>query len=123
MGHGQETTQGLINVSELPPGYMLEGSNLYQYVELLLQVVSCLDIYARVGANRPLVIPDLKTFVNGDEGLTIRFEGVTGSPIVCGISIRKDSSACKLAIFSNCLNLTTGKFNHYVLPGYAKQIF
>ncbi|KAG5545913.1 hypothetical protein RHGRI_018168 [Rhododendron griersonianum] len=29
------------------------------------KVVSCIDIYARVGANKPLVIPNLKAFVNG----------------------------------------------------------
>ncbi|XP_059661323.1 kinesin-like protein KIN-14Q [Cornus florida] len=57
------------------------------------KAVSDIDIYARVGANKPLVISDLKAFVSGDEGLTIRFEGVTGSPIVCGISIRGHSSA------------------------------
>ncbi|KAK2968705.1 hypothetical protein RJ640_005892, partial [Escallonia rubra] len=57
------------------------------------KVVSCLDIYACVGANRPLVISELKAYVSGDEGLSIKFEGVTGSPIVCGISIRKDPSA------------------------------
>ncbi|KAK3015276.1 hypothetical protein RJ639_005696 [Escallonia herrerae] len=57
------------------------------------KVVSCLDIYACVGANRPLVISELKGYVSGDEGLSIKFEGVTGSPIVCGISIRKDPSA------------------------------
>ncbi|CAA3007315.1 kinesin KIN-14Q [Olea europaea subsp. europaea] len=57
------------------------------------KVVSCLDIYARVGSNNPLVISDLKTCINGDEGLLIRFEGVIGSPIVCGISIRKFASA------------------------------
>ncbi|KAG5235708.1 kinesin protein [Salix suchowensis] len=53
------------------------------------KVVSCLDIYAQVGANRPLVVSDLKAFVEGDEGLLIRFEGVMGKPIVCGISITK----------------------------------
>ncbi|KAF7141639.1 hypothetical protein RHSIM_Rhsim06G0183600 [Rhododendron simsii] len=57
------------------------------------KVVSCIDIYARVGANKPLVIPNLKAFVNGDEGLSIRFEGVTGNPLVCGISVRKHLSA------------------------------
>ncbi|KAL2496583.1 Di-glucose binding protein with Kinesin motor domain [Forsythia ovata] len=57
------------------------------------KVVSCLDIYARVGPNTPLVISDLKTCINGDEGLSIRFEGVIGSPMVCGISIRKYASA------------------------------
>ncbi|KAF2314472.1 hypothetical protein GH714_026798 [Hevea brasiliensis] len=57
------------------------------------KVVSCLDIYAQVGANKPLVISDLKTCVYGEEGVSIKFEGVKGSPIVCGISITKDSSA------------------------------
>ncbi|KAI8005885.1 Kinesin-like protein KIN-14Q [Camellia lanceoleosa] len=56
------------------------------------KAVSCVDIYARVGANKPLVIGDLKACVSGD-CLSIRFEGVTGSPIVCGISVRKDLSA------------------------------
>ncbi|KAL0443659.1 UNVERIFIED_CONTAM: Kinesin-like protein KIN-14Q [Sesamum latifolium] len=56
------------------------------------KVISCLDIYARVGANMPLVISDLKTYINRDEGLSIRFEGVIGSPIVSGIFVRKDSS-------------------------------
>eukprot|EP00257_Ricinus_communis_P023196 XP_015583116.1 kinesin-like protein KIN-14Q isoform X1 [Ricinus communis] len=57
------------------------------------KVVSSLDIYAQVGANKPLVISQLKTCVDGEEGLTIRFQGVIGSPIVCGISITEDSSA------------------------------
>ncbi|CAL5406091.1 unnamed protein product [Camellia sinensis] len=57
------------------------------------KAVSCVDIFARVGANKPLVIGDLKAFVSGDDCLSIRFEGVTGSPIVCGISVRKDLSA------------------------------
>lgn len=60
-----------------------------------MQVVSCLDIYAQVGANKPLVISDLKICIYCDEGLSIRFEGVMGSPIVCGISITKDSFAGK----------------------------
>ncbi|GFP98842.1 kinesin-like protein kifc3 [Phtheirospermum japonicum] len=54
------------------------------------KVVSCLDIYAKVGANAALVISDLKTHVYGEDGLCIRFEGVNGSPIISGIFIRKD---------------------------------
>ncbi|KAG5255226.1 kinesin protein [Salix suchowensis] len=48
------------------------------YVSL---VVSSLDIYAQVVANKPLVVSDLKAFVEGDEDLLIRFEGVMGKPI------------------------------------------
>ncbi|KAL8144863.1 hypothetical protein AgCh_003179 [Apium graveolens] len=73
-----------------------EGPSMMRVFDVFIQeekVIYCLDIFARVGANRPLVIPELKTFVKGDEGLTIRFEGIIGSPILCGISIRKSSSA------------------------------
>ncbi|OVA05594.1 Kinesin [Macleaya cordata] len=59
------------------------------------KVVSGIDIYAQVGSNKPLVLSDLKASVNGKEGLSIRFEGLIGSPIVCGISVRKDSLASK----------------------------
>ncbi|XP_059442530.1 kinesin-like protein KIN-14Q isoform X4 [Corylus avellana] len=57
------------------------------------KVVSCLDIYARVGGNEPLVVSGLNTFVDDEKGLSIRFEGVIGSPILCGISIRRDFPA------------------------------
>ncbi|KAK1353886.1 kinesin-like protein KIN-14Q [Heracleum sosnowskyi] len=73
-----------------------EGPSMMRVFDIFIQeekVIYCLDVFARVGANSPLVIPGLKTFVKGDEGLTIRFEGIIGSPIVCGISIRKSSSA------------------------------
>ncbi|KAL8533320.1 hypothetical protein ACS0TY_009638 [Phlomoides rotata] len=35
---------------------------------ILTLVVSCLDIYAQVGSNVPLVISNLKTCINGDKG-------------------------------------------------------
>ncbi|CAK7338499.1 unnamed protein product [Dovyalis caffra] len=57
------------------------------------KVVSCLDIFAQVGGNTPLVVSDLKAFVEDDQGLLIRFEGVMGKPVVCGISVTKDPSA------------------------------
>ncbi|KAI8552295.1 hypothetical protein RHMOL_Rhmol06G0255500 [Rhododendron molle] len=71
-----------------PPGMRVFDVYIQEH-----KVVSCIDIYARVGANKPLVIPNLKASVNGDEGLSIRFEGVTGNPLVCGISVRKHLSA------------------------------
>ncbi|KAL9366250.1 hypothetical protein Peur_037449 [Populus x canadensis] len=74
--------------TEGPPGLRVFDVFIHEK-----KVVSCLDIYAQVGANKPLVISDLKAFVEGDEGLLIRFEGVMGKPIVCGISVTKDSSA------------------------------
>ncbi|KAK9093348.1 hypothetical protein Syun_028259 [Stephania yunnanensis] len=57
------------------------------------KVISGLDVYAQVGSHKPLILPDLKAFVNEKNGLSIRFEGVIGSPIVCGISVKRDSQA------------------------------
>ncbi|XP_068656130.1 kinesin-like protein KIN-14R [Aristolochia californica] len=56
------------------------------------KVVSSIDIYARVGSNQPLILSNLEACVNGKEGLSIRFQGVNGNPIVCGISVRKGFS-------------------------------
>ncbi|GLT53938.1 hypothetical protein SLA2020_271720 [Shorea laevis] len=67
------------------------GPLLYQSARE--KVVSCLDIYARVGGNEPLVVSGLNTFVDDEKGLSIRFQGVIGSPILCGISVRKDFHA------------------------------
>ncbi|GLJ13213.1 hypothetical protein SUGI_0207810 [Cryptomeria japonica] len=53
------------------------------------KILSELDIYARVGSNTPLVLMDAKAMIAKDNTLTIRFQSVIGSPIVCGICIRK----------------------------------
>ncbi|EOY13846.1 Receptor like protein 27 [Theobroma cacao] len=57
------------------------------------KVVSGLDIYGLVGANKPLVISNINTFFDSGGGLLIRFEGLMRSPIVCGITVRKGSPA------------------------------
>jgi hypothetical protein len=44
-------------------------------------------------------VSGLNTFVDDEKGLSIRFEGVIGSPILSGISIRKDFPASKLNCF------------------------
>ncbi|KAG7031117.1 Kinesin-like protein KIN-14Q, partial [Cucurbita argyrosperma subsp. argyrosperma] len=91
------------NFSSLEPGNYVVDLNFAEIVftngppgmrvfDVYLQdqnVVSGLDIYARVGGNKPLIISDLKTSVEVKD-LTIRFEGQMGRPIVCGISVRKD---------------------------------
>ncbi|KAJ6297907.1 hypothetical protein OIU76_019093 [Salix suchowensis] len=74
--------------TEGPPGLRVFDVFLHEK-----KVVSSLDIYAQVGANKPLVVSDLKAFLEGDEDLLIRFEGVMGKPIVCGISVTKDPSS------------------------------
>ncbi|KAF9620560.1 hypothetical protein IFM89_013225 [Coptis chinensis] len=57
------------------------------------KVVSAIDIYDLVGSNKPLMLSGLKAFVNGNGGLSIRFEGVTGKPVISGISVKKDHQA------------------------------
>ncbi|KAG1348189.1 kinesin-like protein KIN-14R [Cocos nucifera] len=59
------------------------------------KAISAIDIYAQVGSNQPLILSALRASVVKDEGLTIRFEGLVGKPILCGISIRCDYSAGK----------------------------
>lgn len=56
------------------------------------KILSELDIYARVGSNTPLVLMDAPARVIDGGTLTVRFEAVTGSPIVCAIIIRKAQS-------------------------------
>ncbi|CAL5417934.1 unnamed protein product [Camellia sinensis] len=52
------------------------------------KVVSELDIYSIVGANKPLQLVDVRVTVGEDGVIVIRFEGVNGSPVVCGICIK-----------------------------------
>lgn len=42
-----------------------------------------------VGANRPLLLVDLRVVVVDDGLIKVRFEGINGSPVVCGICLRK----------------------------------
>ncbi|OAY68830.1 Kinesin-like protein KIFC3, partial [Ananas comosus] len=65
------------------------------------KVISALDVYAKVGANQPLVISDLRASVVEKEGLSIRFEGLVGRPIACGISIKCDTSKGTMEEISN----------------------
>ncbi|KAJ7560229.1 hypothetical protein O6H91_04G119000 [Diphasiastrum complanatum] len=51
------------------------------------KVVSELDVYGRVGSNKPLVLSNLRATVK-DGTLKIRLEGVVGSPMINGICVR-----------------------------------
>ena len=55
------------------------------------KILSGLDIYARVGLNTPLVLLDARAKIIEGSALSVRFQSVVGSPIVCGICIRKAS--------------------------------
>ncbi|KAG9440162.1 hypothetical protein H6P81_020327 [Aristolochia fimbriata] len=53
------------------------------------KILSELDIYGVVGANKPLQLVDAQVSILENQELTIRFEGIRGSPLVCGICIRR----------------------------------
>ncbi|KAB5521709.1 hypothetical protein DKX38_026028 [Salix brachista] len=86
--------------TEGPPGLRVFDVFIHEK-----KAVSSLDIYAQVVANKPLVVSDLKAFVEGDEDLLIRFEGVMGKPIVCGISVPKGPSSRNIRVFCRCRSL------------------
>ncbi|XP_004289515.1 PREDICTED: geminivirus Rep-interacting motor protein-like [Fragaria vesca subsp. vesca] len=71
------------------------------------KVLSDFDIYAIVGANKPLQLVDSRVSVKEDGVVVIRFEGVIGSPLVSGIGIRRppsDSVTGKIVELLKCNN-------------------
>ncbi|KAK4374008.1 hypothetical protein RND71_004685 [Anisodus tanguticus] len=81
-----------LHFMELVFTYGTPGLRIFDVYIQEHKVISSLDIFARVDANKPLLISDLEARVDGEEGISIRFEGVIGMPIVSAISIRKHSS-------------------------------
>ncbi|XP_047315593.1 kinesin-like protein KIN-14R isoform X2 [Impatiens glandulifera] len=55
-------------------------------------VLSEFDVFSMVGANKPLQVVDSRISVKDDGLILVRFEGVTGSPLVSGICIRRASA-------------------------------
>ncbi|KAJ9674053.1 hypothetical protein PVL29_023548 [Vitis rotundifolia] len=53
------------------------------------KVLSELDIYSIVRANKPLQLVDVRVSVTKDGMITVSFEGVHGSPVINGICIRR----------------------------------
>lgn len=62
-------------------------------------MLSELDIYSVVGANKALQLVDARVSVGGDGAIVIRFEGVNGSPIVSGICIKQSADFPGIFIF------------------------
>ncbi|XP_072958003.1 kinesin-like protein KIN-14R [Typha angustifolia] len=84
-----------IIVTDGPPGMRI--FDVYVQEE---KVISGLDIYAKVGGNQPLVVSDLRASVVKTGGLSIRFEGLVGRPIICGLSIRRNTAEVKEEILN-----------------------
>ncbi|KAJ0660091.1 putative minus-end-directed kinesin ATPase [Helianthus annuus] len=53
------------------------------------KILADFDIFSVVGANKPLQLVDSRVKVKTGDAIVIRFEGITGSPLVSGICIRK----------------------------------
>ncbi|KAJ0703765.1 putative minus-end-directed kinesin ATPase [Helianthus annuus] len=53
------------------------------------KILADFDIFSVVGANKPLQLVDSRVKVKTGDVIVIRFEGITGSPLVSGICIRK----------------------------------
>ncbi|KAB2616976.1 kinesin-II 95 kDa subunit-like [Pyrus ussuriensis x Pyrus communis] len=56
------------------------------------KVLSGIDIYSIVGANKALQLVDVAVSVGEDGAILIRFDGVNGSPIVGGICIKREAT-------------------------------
>ncbi|KAJ6939629.1 hypothetical protein NC651_005941 [Populus alba x Populus x berolinensis] len=73
-----------------------------------MRVISELDVYSIVGANKPLQVVDVRVSVGEDGVIFMRFDGVVGSPIVSGIYIKqatelpKSSVKQELLLCNNC---------------------
>ena len=52
-----------------------------------------MDIFAVVGANKPLQLIDSRVSVKDDGVILIRFESINGSPVISGICIRRATKA------------------------------
>nr|XP_024930280.2 kinesin-like protein KIN-14R isoform X1 [Ziziphus jujuba var. spinosa] len=68
-----------------------KGMRLFDVFMQEEKVLSELDIYSVVGANKALQLVDARVSVGGDGAIVIRFEGVNGSPIVSGICIKQSA--------------------------------
>ncbi|GMI82773.1 MALECTIN DOMAIN KINESIN 2 [Hibiscus trionum] len=66
------------------------------------KVLSELDIYSIVGANKPLQVVDIRVSVGESREIAVRFEGVCGSPIVNGICIKQATKIPDKASRLNC---------------------
>ncbi|KAA3461648.1 kinesin-like protein KIF3B [Gossypium australe] len=79
--------------NNLPPGDYFVDLHFAEIINTNgpkgMRVLSDFDIFSVVGANMPLQVVGLRVSVKEDGLIALRFEGVIGSPMVCGICVRK----------------------------------
>ncbi|ONL92879.1 kinesin-like protein KIN-14E [Zea mays] len=66
-----------------------KGISMFDVLVQDEKILSQLDVYAVVGGNRALQVRDIRVTVEMNGAVMINFKGVRGSPMVCGICIRK----------------------------------
>nr|GEX34668.1 kinesin-like protein KIN-14R [Tanacetum cinerariifolium] len=80
-----------------------KGMRVFDVLAQDENVVSELDIYSYVGANRPLKLMDIRSTVGLDGMLVIKFNGVHGTPIVSGICIKEAPKVPAYELQQGCL--------------------
>uniref|UniRef100_A0A0E0NNQ8 Kinesin motor domain-containing protein n=1 Tax=Oryza rufipogon TaxID=4529 RepID=A0A0E0NNQ8_ORYRU len=75
---GGSATEGCEPSSKLSEDSFFEGGDAIETSEDIVE-----------GGNRPLQVRDIRVTVESDGAIVINFKGVRGSPMVCGICIRK----------------------------------
>ncbi|KAF9622981.1 hypothetical protein IFM89_035696 [Coptis chinensis] len=113
-GNVFKTEENIIDAGDYPLIYQSArcGNFCYQFKDLLpgeyfvdlhfveiiytngpkgMRVLSELDVYSIVGANRPLQLVGARVSVDENGTILLRFEGVRGNPLVSGICIRRSS--------------------------------
>ncbi|XP_040378751.1 kinesin-like protein KIN-14E [Oryza brachyantha] len=78
-----------LHFAEIVNTYGPKGIRAFDVLVQEEKILSELDVYAVVGGNRPLQVRDIRVTVESDGTIIVNFKGVRGSPMVCGICIRK----------------------------------
>ncbi|KAH9664283.1 kinesin-like protein KIN-14R [Citrus sinensis] len=84
--------------NDIPPGHYYVDLHFAEIINTngpkgmrVFNVVSDFDIFSIVGANKPLQLVDIRVSVKEEGTVVVRFEGISGSPAVSGICIRRAS--------------------------------
>ncbi|KAG8073132.1 hypothetical protein GUJ93_ZPchr0006g42715 [Zizania palustris] len=78
-----------LHFAEIVNTYGPKGTRAFDVLLQEEKILSELDVYAVVGGNKPLQVLDIRVTVESDCTIVINFKGVRGSPMVCGICVRK----------------------------------
>ncbi|CAL4928651.1 unnamed protein product [Urochloa decumbens] len=78
-----------LHFAEIIYNYGPKGISTFDVLVQDEKILSQLDVYAVVGGNRPLQVRDIRVTVEMNGAIMVNFKGIRGSPMVCGICIRK----------------------------------